>query len=141
LLLVIHAFALFFYGALLAAMAFGPSIGVLASLRGLGGAIRAVAAAVAPAAIPALAFVMLVPALPGAHVDAASNAPWWDFSWYGKLHVLLTPVATYAPPVDLAALGVVVAPLAWALLVGRVEVHAVSPRRAASHWPQRSPSR
>jgi hypothetical protein len=124
LLLFIHVFALFFYGALLAAMAFGPRFGALATLRGLAGAIRAVAAAAAPAAVPALAFVVLVPALPGAHVDAVGNAPLWDFSLFNKLHVLLTAVVTYERRIDLAVLAAVLAPLAWALLKGRVEWHA-----------------
>jgi len=124
LLLVIHVFALFFYWALLAAIAFGPRFGALATMRGLADALRAVVAAVAPAAIPALVFVLLVPALPGAHVDAAGNAPWWDFSLQSKLHVLLTPVVTYERAIDLAVLAVVLAPLAWALIARKVEVHA-----------------
>src|SRR5262249_1535092 len=124
LLLVIHVFALFFYGALLAAIAFGPRFAAVASTRGPAGAVRGAAAPAAPAAIPALVFVLLVPALPGAHVDAAGNAPWWDFSLQSKLHVLLTPVVTYERAIDLAVLAVVLAPLACALIARKVEMHA-----------------
>jgi len=94
LLLVIHVFALFFYAALLAGVALGPRFAALATIRGLAGGMRAVAVSAAPTAIPALVFVALVPSLPGAHDDAAGNAPLWDFSLLAKLHVLLSPIVT-----------------------------------------------
>jgi hypothetical protein len=124
LLLFIHLFALFFYGALLAGLAVGPRLAALATRRGLAAAARGVAIAVAPAALPALLFVALVPTMPGAHVDAAGNAPLWAFSLLYKLHVLLTPVVTYERWIDLALLAAVAAPLAWALVAGRVQAHA-----------------
>jgi hypothetical protein len=124
LLLFIHLFALLFYCALLAGLATGRRLSPLATRCGVIAAARGVAVAVAPAALPALLFIALVPALPGAHVDAAGNAPLWDFSLLSKLHVLLTPVVTYERWIDLALLVAILAPLAWALLAGRVEAHA-----------------
>ena len=124
LLLLVHFFALFYYCALLVGIAFGPAINALTSWRRL--APRAFAAIVAagPAAAPALVFVVLAPSLPGAHVDALGNAPLWDFSVYNKLHVLLSAIATYALWLDVAFFVAIAAPLVWAMVAGRIEVHA-----------------
>ncbi|HWE18623.1 MAG TPA: hypothetical protein VG758_15785 [Hyphomicrobiaceae bacterium] len=123
-LLFVHMFALFCYCALLGGLALGPGIGALASWRRLAARARAVIVAVVPAVAPALLFVGLAPSLPGAHVEAATNPPMWDLSVLGKLHVLLSPIATYNLWLDLASLAAAAVPLAVAVAAGRVQAHA-----------------
>jgi hypothetical protein len=123
-LLFVHMFALFCYCALLGGLALGPGIGALASSRRLAPRARAVIAALVPAVAPAVLFVLLAPSLPGAHVEAATNPPVWDLSVLGKLHVLLSPVATYNLWLDLASLAAAAVPLAVAVAAGRVQAHA-----------------
>jgi hypothetical protein len=124
LVLVVHMFGLLYYCALLAALGLGRDLHALASWRGL--VDRSIAAAIAAgtAAAPALLLIALAPALPGAHTDAVGNAPLWDFSFANKLYVLLSPIATYWLPVDLAFTLALVAPLAALSFIGRLEVHA-----------------
>ncbi len=124
LLLFVHMFALFYYCALLSGLALGPTIRELASWRQLKARAGAVVTALVPAVAPALAFLALSPSLPGDHVDAAGNAPVWDFSLVGKLFILLTPIVTYDLWLDLAFASAIAVPLAVALVAGRVEAHA-----------------
>jgi hypothetical protein len=124
LLLFVHMFALLYYCALLGGLALGAAVGgALASWRGLMARSRALTAALVPAATPALLFAVLAPSLPGAHVDAAGNAPLWDFSVIGKLHVLLSAIATYDLWLDIACAIAILTPLALALVAGRVQAH------------------
>jgi hypothetical protein len=120
-LLLVHVFALAFYCALLAGLAFGrerPSLDGVARRVG-----RAVLAA-AVAAIPAMLLIALAPRLPGAHVDQAGNAPLWGFSLLGKTYVLLSPITTYVLSLDLLLAAAILAPLLWALAIGRLHAHA-----------------
>jgi hypothetical protein len=77
---------------------------------------------VLPAALPALLFAALAPALPGDHTT--DTAPLWDLSVLGKLYVLLSAVATYDLRLDMACALAVLLPLALALVAGGVEAHA-----------------
>jgi hypothetical protein len=121
LLLVVHIFALAFYCALVAGVAFGRH---LPTWRQIGPYVWRAALAAAPAATPALIFTALAPVLPGAHVDQAGNAPLWDFSAYNKTHVLLSPFVTYALHLDVAVAATVFAPWVWALSTRRLRAHA-----------------
>lgn len=120
-LVFVHIFALFFYCALLAGLAFGRD---LPRLDGLAPRIARSALAAATAATPAILLIALAPRLPGAHVDQAGNAPLWDFSLLAKAYTLLTSIATYALWLDLLLAAVILAPLAWAQSTGRLQAHA-----------------
>ena len=134
LLLTVHLFALLYYCALLAAIAFGRHFSGLATWRGLADRGGAILAAAGIAAIPAVIFVVLAPSLPGAHVDAAANAPVWDFSFWNKKNILLGPIATYVLAFDLACAAVVAAAIVWALAVRRLEAHAGLLLAAGALW-------
>jgi hypothetical protein len=123
LVLVAHIFALFFYCCLLAGLAFGRDRKALASWRAFARRLTGAAAAAAIAAAPGLVYIAFAPALPGAHTDAIGNAPVWDFSLYTKGYALLSPIATYALPVDVAFTIALAAPLVWAAATGRIEAH------------------
>jgi len=124
LVLIVHFFALFYYCALLAGLAFGRDSIAFGNWRALAARATAAIPAAGSAAIPAVVFVVLSPSLPGAHVDALGNAPLWDFSAYNKGHVLLSPIVTYALWLDVLLAGAIAAPVLWAMLVGRLEAHA-----------------
>lgn len=134
LLLIVHVFALFFYCALLAAIAFGPHLSALATRRGLADRAGAILAAAGVAAIPGIVFIVLAPSLPGAHVDAAANAPVWDFSFWNKKNILLGPIATYALEFDLVCVAAIVAALVWAVAARRLELHAGLLLASAALW-------
>jgi hypothetical protein len=119
-LMFTHIFALFFYCALLAGLAFGRQP---PRLDGLAQRIARSALAPAAASTPAILLIALAPRLPGAHVDSAGNAPVWDFSLLAKSYTLLTPIATYVPWLDLLLAAPILAPLAWALSARRLAVH------------------
>ena len=120
-LLFMHLFALAFYCALLAGIAFGRELPPWSALGRHAGRAFVVASS---AAIPALTFMVLAPHLPGAHVGSEGNAPLWDFSALGKAYVLLTPIATYVLWFDLVLTAAIVAPLVCASIIGRLEAHA-----------------
>jgi hypothetical protein len=120
-LLFVHLFALAFYCALLAGLAFG---GDMPGWGRLGRQTSSALLAAVVASIPALLFIELAPSLPGAHVDRAGNAPLWDFSVVDKTYVLLTPIATYAVRLDLMLAILILAPLAWALATRQLKAHA-----------------
>lgn len=119
--LLVHIFALAFYCALLAGLAFGRD---LPALRGFGRQVVRALLAAALVSIPALLLVWLAPSLPGAHVDQLGNAPIWDFSPGNKIYVLLTPIAIYALPLDLVQAAIVFTPLVWGLATRRLRAHA-----------------
>jgi hypothetical protein len=57
-------------------------------------------------------------------VDQAGNAPLWDVSLLGKTYVLLSPITTYVLSLDLLLAAAILAPLLWALAIGRLHAHA-----------------
>lgn len=120
-LLFVHLFALVFYCALVAGLAFGRD---LPSLRCFARRVATALWAAAVAAVPMLLFIVMAPHLPGAHIGQAGNAPLWDFSAVGKMYVLLSPVATYALKLDLVLAAAVFAPLVWALCTRQLNAHA-----------------
>ena len=87
LLMTVHAFALAFYALLVAALAFGRDLGDVITTRGISRRIGAAAMAGFGAALAILPFLLLTATLPGAHVDSAGNAPFWDYSIFNKLRV------------------------------------------------------
>ncbi|HXF54289.1 MAG TPA: hypothetical protein VNK52_09220, partial [Hyphomicrobiaceae bacterium] len=124
LLIVVHAFGLLYYCALITGLSIGRSLGPLADLEGLAARAGRALAAAAAAALPSFLVIVLAPALPGAHTDAVGKAPLWDFSLASKSYVLLSPIATYHLAVDVAFALAALTPLAAAALAGRCEAHA-----------------
>lgn len=125
LVLLFHPFGLLLYGALLAGLALGPDWRVFGSAGGFArGAGRALVA-LAPAAVPLAAVLLLAPALPGAQAGEAVPPPEWPpFSVRERLLVLFTGIRTYYRELDLALVGLVAAPALWALAQRRLRAHA-----------------
>lgn len=120
LLLLVHVFALLFYVVLLAGLAFGPRWEALGSRRGSGRALAAVAAA----AVPVAALLLLAPALPGEHAGTGAGHEWAPFSVWEKVGLLLSSVRNYRRGLDFALVALVAAPALWALAAGRLRGHA-----------------
>ena len=132
-LLFVHAFAFAFYGALLMALAIGPSLP--AALRQ--GAWRRTAARIGGAALalamPALLFVLLAPSLPGRQTGTSVFSTGQDFlagfevlrdNLLPKLLGGLVGIRAYHDAVDALTLAALVAPVAIALLAGTLRIHA-----------------
>ena len=125
LLLLTHAFAALFYAGLLAALAFGSAWKPLRSMQGVGQGIGRAMLVVLPIALPVLLAWLSAPALPGAQEDAATQTSWLGgFSLRAKIVTLFSGIAAYKSFYDLLFVGLLALPVVWALLVGRLRVHA-----------------
>jgi hypothetical protein len=134
-LAVAHAFALFFYAALLCGMALGPAFGELLRWRTLRARVLPVLRSAAPPVVALIVLLLLAPALPGAH-EAQTGG---DTGWHRmvqktavlllekpgrKLRTGLALFQTYRLRLDMVALAVLVVPAVFALLRHRLRAHA-----------------
>lgn len=131
-LLLTHIFSLPLYAALLGGLALGPGFAgmlrpdrrlpLLRELAGIGGVVAA-----------PLVLLLLAPSRPGAQAGASAGSLAWEFlrgfaavlhDPLGKLQELFAGVLAYDARVDVLTALVLLAPVAVALLVRRVAVHA-----------------
>ncbi len=114
-LMVWHVFAVAFYGAVVAGLAFGATGRPF--LRAFG---RAALAAALAVGVPVALFLLLAPAVPGVSAPPEAFESWTaGYTLRNKLNVLRTAILTYDQAVDAAfllalALPVGIAGLRWA---------------------------
>ncbi|TWF58256.1 hypothetical protein [Neorhizobium alkalisoli] len=101
-LLVAHPFGLLFYTALLAALAFGPSIAPLRQRKMFFAAVLRVLVAVAPVFLPLVIFLLFGPSLPGQKNVSLFESMYWDNpSLIRSFMMLLTYFRTYDIRIDM----------------------------------------
>jgi hypothetical protein len=132
-LLLMHAFALVFYAALLCGLAIGPNLRGLFHRPNLMRLIKSLAGVVATLAIPVLLLVLLAPSLPGKQTGTNLQTAAFDFH-AGFEAVLDAPMSKiegaflglrgYSKWLDGLTLLAIVLPIAVSLITRRLRVHA-----------------
>lgn len=123
-LLVAHPFGLLFYAALLAALAFGPSVERLKTLPAFSSATRRVALAIAPVFLPLAILFLFGPSLPGErHVSLFASMVWDSPTILRQAMLLLTYFRTYDLRVDLVYLVLMIVLVREAARYGLLQVH------------------
>jgi hypothetical protein len=124
-LMVFHMFAMGFYGALIAGLAFGPGRLAVTSTTEFGrAALRCATATGCAIGIPLAVFLLSAPILPGGHAPPGVYSMLTGYTLIDKLITILSAIATYDPAVDMAAMILLWVP---ALLIARfaqLRVHA-----------------
>lgn len=132
-LLLIHFFAIIFYAALLAGIAYGNRFKPLLDRREIGRLTVALVSIAAALLVPILIFGLLTPSLPGRQVganfssislDIYNNLVFTVQHPVSKLGRMFAAVFSYVLWLDVVTLIVIVAVPALSLLLGLLRVHA-----------------
>ncbi len=123
-LLVFHLFAGAFYAALVAGLVFGPAPAPLRNRKlFFGAAGRSLAAGCLILGLPALLFLLLAPAVPGANAPPGVFDIWAHNSLVNKIGTLLTGILTYDLAIDAAFFLATALLAAFAARTGAFRIH------------------